>query len=415
MEARELCRHAIESLLESRSRALVTWLAVFWASAGTVFLVACGLGFRDYMLAQLREYGRGSLNVTGGVTSSGYPGYPVGRKVRISRSAAARAEAEAAGIEAILPVHLREEGYSLLTAGRRQRWYQLDGVDERYLWYRNFRVREGRELTAADVAQSRRVAVLGHDVAVELFGSAEAATGARIAIDGHAFQVIGVCDGKPRQYVNPGRPDNRLVLVPISAAEDALGFDPEDVERLLVYPRLADGRSAMERVLGVLGPEAGFHPDDLDAISWQDTRRLSRAVDLISAGFIGFVALAGSVTLLVAGVGVALFQLSTLASRVREIGILKAIGARNRTLVAQSVAESLLLTGSGVVLGTVFAVAGTEALAVLARARSLPEPRVSLALGIAVGVALVAVGCAAALLPALRVRRMEPSAALRSA
>jgi putative ABC transport system permease protein len=414
MEGRELLRQAVESLRESPGRALTSWLAVSWAAGGMILLLACGFGFREHMMRQLREYGRGSVNVTAGVTSSGFPGYPVGRRVRFSRAAIADAERATPRVKAILPVHRREEGYSLLSSRGAQRWYQLDGVDARYLWYRNFRLAAGRAFSEDDVDRARAVAVIGHDVALELFGDVPWAPGRRLRIDGHSFEVIGVCSRKQRQYVNPGRPDNRLVLVPITTAEGMLGFDPMDVHQLLIYPSGPDGEQALRAVLEALGPRLGFHPDDLDAVSWQDTRRLSRVVDVMTGGFLVFVGVAGTVTLLVAAMGAAAFQLAILVSRVQEIGIAKALGARNRLLALQTVVESLLLTGSAALLGTGAGAAASWALGVLAASRDLPVPRVSAALVVFVGGALVAVACVAALIPALRVRSMEPSAAFRS-
>ena len=68
------------------------------------------------------------------------------------------------------------------------------------------------------------VAVLGFEAAVDLFGSAERALGGRIRVEGRGFEVIGVADPKGRQYMNTNRPDNRLLIVPITtAASDTPG------------------------------------------------------------------------------------------------------------------------------------------------------------------------------------------------
>jgi putative ABC transport system permease protein len=234
-------------------------------------------------------------------------------------------------------------------------------------------------------------------------------------VAGKPFQVVGVPRSKGRQYFNTHRPDNRLLVVPITAAEERLGFDDEAVAFFLLFPRKGVAADeAVASVLGVWGPRAGFHPDDADAVKWFSSFEILGLVDLFYAGFMIFIGVAGTITLLIGGVGIANVHLATLAERTVEIGVAKAIGARDRTLMVQTVLESLLVSGTTAGLGVLLGLAACRALAAWTDPTTFPAPILS-GVGVLVTfVAVLAVAVVAALLPALRVRGMDVAAALRA-
>lgn len=414
MDLREQLRQAVESFRDHPRRVLAASLGVFWGAAGIVVLMSYGAGFREYMRAEFHRFGRGVIAIHPSITSSGFPGFRRGVRVRFDREDAAAVErATSELVEAVLPEHLSIERV-LVKAGDRIRRLDLHATDPRYALYRNFEIEHGRFYDLRDVEKRAAVAVLGHDAAVDLFGSARAALGRSLRVSGQAFEVIGVPRQKGRQYMNTHRPDNRLLLIPVTAAEARLGYPEQSLGRIFVVPR-PGLRSAdvISAVRASLGPRIGFHPDDRDAIRWYDVSQILGLVDLFYAGFMVFVGVAGTVTLLIGGVGIANYQLAILAERTLEIAVAKAVGARNRTLVAQAVIESGLVSGVTAALGVLVGVATCAALAAVTPAEKYPLPILS---PVVAGVTLFAVcGVAllASLLPALRVRRIEISAALR--
>jgi putative ABC transport system permease protein len=388
---------------------------VLWGAAAIVLMLAWGTGFRDYMKLELGSFGRPMVFVFPALTSSGFEGFRKGVPIRFEREQAQILEHQSHEVlEAVLAEHTSEERFLVDTPEGRARRFDLSGVEARYGALRRFRLGHGRFFDESDVAHARPFAVLGFDAAIDLFGSAEAAVGARIRIDGHPFEVIGVADKKGRQYTNTNRPDNRLVLVPITTAEAHLGFRKESVSRLLLVPRTGiDGETAFRTVVGSLGPLCGFHPDDPDAVKHFDLSKMLGMVDLFYAGFMIFIGIAGSLTLAIGGIGVANYQLATLAERSLEIAVARAIGARTRTVVAQTALEALVVAGGAAVAGVVLGLAGCLALATLPPPGMFPAPIISpVVVGITVS-ALLAVAAAASILPALRVRQMDVATALR--
>ena len=415
MELRESLRQALDILSDHPRRVVASSLGVFWGAAAIVLLMAGGAGFRDYMKNELGRFGRSFVMMFPASTSSGFPGYRKGVRVEISREdAAVAARGNANLIEAILPEHTSEERL-LVEAGDRVRRLDMSAADHRYAHYRKFAIGRGRFFDASDVEGRRAVAILGFEAAVDLFGSAERALGGRIRVEGRGFEVIGVADPKGRQYMNTHRPDNRLLILPITTAEAKLGYRKEAVSRLMVFA--LPGVSAEESVnavLSSLGSRAGFHPEDGDALKWFDSAQLLDLVDLFYAGFSVFIGIAGIVTLLIGAVGIANYHLATLSERSVEIAVCKAIGATNRALVFQTVFESLLVSGSAALGGVALGLAACAALGRLSASQSLPHPIVSLPAVVVTFVAVLGVAVVAAALPARRVTRIEISEALRA-
>jgi putative ABC transport system permease protein len=414
MEIRDLSLQLVDGIRDHLGRALASTLGIFWGAAILVVLLSWGAGFRELARGELANFGRSVVIILGGHTSSGYPEYRAGARVRMSRRHAQEVEASAADfVEAVLPEHKSYDRFTV-EVGPRARVLDVRGVDARYFQYRNFRVSVGRFFTAEEVRQHQAVAVLGSEVATRLFGNERDAVGRSLRVQGESFQVVGVNHPKPRQYVNITSPENDLVLVPSTTAEDRLGFDAGDVARFLVFPRSGvSGSEAVREALGVLGPAAGFHPEDDEAVRVYDLTSYLDMVDRFYAGFLVFVGFAGTVVLLIGAVGIANYHLATLEERAHEIAIAKALGASNRRIVLETAFESILLSGIAAALGLIAGVAASFGSHALAPGGSLPTPVLSLPVLAVTLVSLIGASGVAAWVPILRVRQIEVSAALR--
>ncbi len=140
----------------------------------------------------------------------------------------------------------------------------------------------------------------------------------------------------------------------------------------------------------------------------------SKISELFYFGFMIFIGVSGTVTLLIGAVGIANYQLATIAERTVEIAVARAIGARTRTLVLQTVLESLLVSGGTALLGVLFGLAGCSVLATLPPPGMFPAPIISAVAVAVTATAVLGVAVLAALVPALRMRRMEIAIALRA-
>jgi putative ABC transport system permease protein len=415
MDALEHARQVRDSLSDHPRRVAASAMGVFWGTAAIIVLMAFGTGFREFMHGELQRFGRGVVLMYPATTSSGFPGYRRGVPVRIAIRDIARVERELSEqVAALLPHHISRSRL-LVEAGGTARRLDLSASDARFGRYRGFDIAHGRFYDAADVKQGRAVAVIGSEAAEDLFGSPESAVGQRLRISGKSFELVGVTEPKGRQYTNTNRPDNRLLIVPHTTAEERLGYDEEAVGSLLLFPRPGvSSEEAVAAVLSVLGPRSGFHPDDSDAFRWFDTTQILGLVDLFYAGFMIFIGVAGTITLLIGGVGIANYHLATISERTTEIAVAKALGARNSTLVAQTVIEALVVAGGAAILGAALGLAACAGLEALAPPGEFPRPIISGRVVLITLGATTAVAVLAATAPALRVRRVEISTALRA-
>lgn len=412
----EALRQALDSLLENPRRAAASAMGVLWGAAAIVLMLAWGSGFIVYMKGEFSRFGRGGVFIAPGITSSGFPGHRPGVRVRVSRADAERVAAEHPElIEAVVAEHLSRERLLVEARGRVRR-LDLIATDPRFPYYRRFELAAGRFFDASDLERRRPVAVLAWDAAEELFGHAPSGVGSTLRVEGQPFELIGVLARKDgRQYTNTNRPENRLLVLPSASAEARLGYDRDGVSRILVYLNDGvEGDAAVAAVVSTLARRRGFHPDDTDAVRWFDASDTMESMDLMHVGFTVFLGVAGAITLLVGGVGIANYHLALLSERAVEIGVAKALGARNAVLVRQTILEAALVAGGAAAVGVSLGVAGCLALAHLAPPGLFPVPVISASVLAITGAALTGVGVVAALVPALRVRRMEISIALRA-
>jgi putative ABC transport system permease protein len=230
----------------------------------------------------------------------------------------------------------------------------LVGTSENYSLAARSALAAGRTLSALDVGERRRVAILGADIAFAVFAGRKA-LGERIRIGEDAFDVIGVLEPrasrKPSAAAAPvlGRDLNRSVIVPWNAMP-APGTETSIDEVLIrvqrseaVQPLAAAARRTLERSFGRDGAEV--------VVPLEILKQQQRTQTVFSA-VTGATSL---ICLLVGGVGIMNILLASVSERVREIGIRRAVGATREDIAAQFLAEGALLSacggGMGLVLG----------------------------------------------------------------
>jgi putative ABC transport system permease protein len=265
----------------------------------------------------------------------------------------------------------------------------------------------GRFFSNSDVQLSRRVAVLGADVADALFPDAASAIGQEVRVKGAPFEVIGVAE-RMGSILGLESKDGYL-LVPWTAFELALGR-VENNDLVVIASATEDVPKAIDEVVTTLRRLRGLAPlaeNDFDSFTNDSVNQMFDNLALmINAASLGVCALA----LLVGGIGIMNIMLVSVTERTREIGVRMALGARRRRILTQFVFEAVtlsLLGGLiGVLLGASVAVGARELLRVPA---SIPAWAVILSLASACGAGLLF-----GIYPAARASRLDPVEAMRT-
>ncbi|GAA1015715.1 ABC transporter permease [Acrocarpospora pleiomorpha] len=222
--------------------------------------------------------------------------------------------------------------------------------------------------------------------------------GTQIWLGGQYFTVIGILD--PSALA----PElDTAALIGAGVAEDLFGYDGSPTT---IYERSADDAVADVRSLlaPTISPQA---PGEVDVSRPSDALAAQSAAN---DAFTGLLLGLGSIALLVGGIGVANTMIISVLERRREIGLRRALGATRRHILAQFLAEALLLSALGGVFGSVL---GTAATGIMALINGWPFALPPLAIGVAVGATLI-IGAIAGLYPAIRAARTPPTAALNS-
>jgi putative ABC transport system permease protein len=280
---------------------------------------------------------------------------------------------------------------------------QVEGTTSDLVYVSNMGFTDGRFFTDEESRGNRPVAVIGSDVADQLFANQDP-VGQQIKVNGLSFRVIGV-RSKEGSFMGMFSLDN-VVIIPVGQFQNIYGkhFHPS-IEARVINPKDMD--NAKEELRGIMRKIRGLSPYQEDDFSINQQDLLTSAFGKIS-GVIGAVGLfVTALSLFVGGIGIMNIMFVSVTERTKEIGIRKALGARRRTILVQFLIESSLICLGGGLIGLAF----SYPLSMLVD-KFLPT---SLPVSIAITGIIISlcVGVVSGIIPALRASKLDPVDALR--
>ena len=368
---REVFAQVLSNLRANKLRTFLTMFGILWGVISVVILSATGEGFRRGNQHVLEELGKNIAIVWGSRTSLQAGGQRAGRQIFLTVDDARALARESTMIDVVSSEIQRglnvKSAYNAASLG-------VTGIEPQYQAIRTIDVERGRTFRFTDNEGALRVAILGADVAKQLFATRDS-IGQPIELNGVPYTVIGTIRRKD-QDSNYSGPDNDKVFVPFAAmARDfpRLGVDPGILSDIIVAPKpwvvaqlpaILDARTGriedidwpLEReIRRIIARRHGFDPDDRRAIDVWDTSLESLMFERMIATMKSFFSMVGIITLALGGLGVMNIMLVAVRERTREIGVRKALGASMAHIQRQFFLEGFMLTMTSGAIG--FAVA----------------------------------------------------------
>jgi putative ABC transport system permease protein len=414
MKITRVLRATFTSLSANKLRTGLTVLGIVIGVAAVIAMLSVGQGAQNSITSQINSIGTNVLYVSAGSRARFEAGgVNAVRNIKQLTLADAQAMAnplQAPAVQAVAPVI--QGGNISAGANGQTTTTTVYGVTTSYFSIRNQQVTEGAFFNDQQVNAHARVVIIGVDLATTLFGRTTNLTGQTLLINSQTFTIIGVL--KSAGGTSLGSADNQ-VIIPLTTARDRVVSRPgSNVDGIYIQASsataVAEADTQIANIMR-LRHHVAVGKEDFSVLSQQSLLTTATSITGILTAFLGGIA---AISLLVGGIGIMNIMLVSVVERTREIGLRKALGARNRDIMTQFLAESSFLSLLGGLIGILLGWLISLIIGQIASAAGTAlTPAVSLnAILLATGFS-IAVGLFFGIYPARRAARLEPVEALR--
>lgn len=392
MNLTELVSLALEALKRNMVRTMLTMLGIIIGIASVIIIISLGQGTQQSILEEISSFGANIITVSPGQSERG----PIssGSTITTLTRDDARALETLPGVAVVgATVSTNKvfvsEGNSMSVS--------IQGVEYGYAEINDLSVVSGSFFDPGDIDSLAKVVIIGDEVVTELYGEGSDVIGESVRVDGKTFRIIGVI------------PDSSSALMPISTVQKILLSQSHVGGIQVLVPEIEMMDAVEDRISETLLLEHDIDEGEEPDFSIRNSQELLSSVSSITGMLTGMLSGIAAISLVVGGIGIMNIMLVTVTERTREIGLLKAIGAKRRAILYQFLIEAVVLTLAGGAVGIVLGIGITWlASSLLSIPFAISLQSISLSLGVS-----AAVGILFGWYPAQRAARLQPIDALR--
>ena len=401
---KEAFNMAGKTLVSNKLRSSLTMLGIIIGNASVITLVGLGRGAQTLAKNQLSNLGANVLFIVPGNNDTRRRGISFPKNLVLEDSIAIKNQ-----VPSVKKVAPQISANEIVQSNSKSLNISIAGVTPEFLDVRSFEVDEGRFISQSDVNSARSFVVIGPDLNEDFF-KGNTVIGEKIRIKDHTYEIIGIL--KPKGAVFGSNQDKNAYIPLTTMVNRISGKDPTYGVSLSFISVEANSKNktsaAKFQITNLLRQRHNIVRDDDFAVRSQEDAL--NIVTNITSGLTFLLAGIGAVSLIVGGIGIMNIMLVSVSERTEEIGLRKAIGAKQSDILIQFLFEALILSTIGGLVGTTTGLTGVFLLGVIT---PLPAS-VGITTTLSTMIISGSIGLIFGVLPAKRASQLDPIVALRS-
>ncbi|QQS38852.1 ABC transporter permease [Candidatus Woesebacteria bacterium] len=354
MKLFKLLRNGFKNLIINKMRSGLAILGIVIGIGSVITLISMGEASKASVQSQIQSIGSNLLTITPGFSTSGNVRGAVGGATTLTNedASAIRNSSQITTIKSVSPEY---SARAQVVAGRNNANTQVIGVEPIYADTRKLTLSLGNFITEQNLSSISKVAVIGPSLEEDLFGEGVSSIGQTIRINGKNFKIIGVTKSKGVSGMD--NQDDRI-YIPLTTAQKQV-FGVKNLTSIALEAKSEDVMTKAQNEVGYLLLDR----HNISDVNNADFRIMSQADILetataVTGTFTSMLTGIAAISLLVGGIGIMNIMLMSVTERTREIGLRKAIGAKNKTIIQQFLVEAIILTFIGGVIGIISGIFG---------------------------------------------------------
>lgn len=405
MDYTEIVEEATRTLSVNKLRTALAMLGIIIGIGSVIALVSLGQGSQKAVQNQIQSLGANLLTISPGSQRGGFVQGGAGSATTLTLDDA-KAIASSSQVTQVANVSPEYQSRSQVTSGSKNTNTQIIGATNVYATIHKIDMDQGVFISQGDDERQTKVAVIGPQVASDLFGDGVNPVGQSIRIQGKSFKIVGVTVSKGGSGFQ--NLDDRI-YIPLSTAQKSL-FGSTSLSSIAVEAKSADVMTQAEDEVGYLLLDRHKIADPTQAdFSIFSQNDILNTASSVTGTFTALLSGIAAISLIVGGIGIMNIMLVTVTERTREIGLRKALGAKKRDIIAQFLIESIILTFAGGIIGMLIGILSSF---IISKVISLPFAISIGSIGLAIGVS-GAIGILFGWYPARKAANLQPIEALR--